>query len=137
MIEFKLEKMINTTDDDIVELMDIDNANTDTSYEETSTTRTKAAATMTTHEKMSNNNNNNNSIKGEHSGVVEERSTIRNSSNRYPGYRPLSSSSSSSSSSINNNIRDSSDESDLPAICIELVGSRFLRRMVRILTVRR
>jgi len=127
--------MINTTDDDIVELMDIDNDKLDTRYEETSTTRTKATATttMTTHEKMSNNNNDN-CIKGEHSGVVEARSTIRNSSNRYPGYRP---SSSSSSSSINNNIRDSSDESDLPAICIELVGSRFLRRMVRILTVRR
>ena len=127
--------MINTTDDDIVESMDIDNDYTDTRYEETSTTRTKATATttMTTHEKMSNNNYNN--IKGEHSGVLEARSTIRNSSNRYPGYRP--SSSSSSSSSINNNIRDSSDESDLPAICIELVGSRFLRRMVRILTVRR
>lgn len=116
--------MTNTTDDDIVELIDIDNANTDARYEETSTTRTTAKATMTTHEKMSNNNNN----KCEQSGVVEARSTIRSSSNRYPGYRP------SFSSSFN---KDNSDESDLPAICIELVGSRFLRRMVRILTVRK
>jgi len=30
--------------------------------------------------------------------------------------------------------REVADEQDLPAICVELVGSRFLRRMVRILT---
>ena len=132
------EQITITTNDNIIDLVDIDNDDIDTRCEETST--------ITLEKKNSNNNNNNNTTttttnnnnnnnnKDDHSSsVVEVKSTINNS-NRYPGYRP--SSSSSSSSSYNNNIRGS-DESDLPAICIELVGSRFLRRMVRILTVRR